>query len=69
MGGLGEDFGNILGHLRHSFEATEWFVRSENVPDIFRARDLKMVFAQNALNECAGVSESDRACQMTPESV
>ena len=50
---------------KRPWKASEWFVGSENVLEVFRAHDLKMLFAQNVQDECAGVSESDRACQMT----
>ena len=50
---------------KRPWKASEWFMGSENVLKVFREHDLKMLFAQNVQDECAGASESDRACQMT----
>ena len=46
-------------------KASEWFVRSENVLEISRSHDLKIVCAQNVRSERAGVGESDRERQMS----
>ena len=50
---------------KRPWKASEWLVASENALKVFRAHELKVLFARNVQNECAGVSQREPACHMT----